>query len=166
MKQFKKSDLKVGYLVELEDGTLCKLEQLQNNYIGLISENDSWIVTLNDEESDDYDENLRDKSNSDYNINEIYGYSDNGYGLYKPCFRELLWERESVNSKRYEIKCIVIEPNYVEGYKTKSDDKIWFTTLDTEDEENELSVSLSISNAKELIESLQEIVDYVEGKDE
>lgn len=164
MKQFKKSDLKVGYLVGLEDGTLCKLEQLQNNYIGLISENDSWIATLNDEESDDYDESLKDKSNSDYNINEIYGYSGNGYELYEPFFRELLWKRESVNSKRYEIECIVIEPNYGEGYKTKSDDKICFTTLDTEDEENELSVSLSISNAKELIDSLQEIVDYVEGK--
>jgi len=167
MKQFTKSDLKVGYLVRLADGTLCRLEQLKNGYIGLVTKDNSWILTLYKEKSDNYDENLKDKSDNSYDINEVYGYSDSGYNLYEIKNRELLWKREDMNFKKYEIECadnekLSIEANYNEGYKANKDYKICLTI--TSDCNDELSVSLSISNAKELIESLQEIIDYVEGK--
>lgn len=94
-KEFTKSDLKVGYLVELNDGSLCRLEQLQNGYIGFITKDGVWISTLFD--TDSYNNNLVDIEDDWFTINKIYDYSNNGYALYDISKRHLLWERKKMN---------------------------------------------------------------------
>jgi transcription antitermination factor NusG len=67
----------------------------------------------------------------------------------KECFK--------INVNEYDR--ITVEPNYDNGYRSKDEDPIMIA-IDNDDEEG--CVGLSISQTKELIDYLKEVIEYIE----
>ena len=78
-------------------------------------------------------------------------------------------KREDINQKEYEFKddmddIFTIMPNYTDGYKQEEDDDIILVDISSDiDIEQGMCSSLTIAQAKEVIKSLKEIVDFVEN---
>lgn len=86
----KKEDLKVGYVVKIRTGKIFMVMPVTPLQLGMISENKTHGFNL-----DCYHEDLRHKSDKNYDITEVYGYKTHLlYTLDVDTFgRELLWAR-------------------------------------------------------------------------
>lgn len=131
---------------------------------------DEW--TLYDESNEaesgneDYNDDMIDKEESSkYDIMEVYGYSTT-FNLFDKEARKLLFKREEIedigkkeyiiNNTPYRIR---LKPNGDSYRECCIKEEIYL-----EIEQKSDFTGLSIDSAKELIKSLQEIVDYVEGE--
>ena len=163
---FTKNDLKVGDILEQYDG-------IKNIYLGkdempVIYKNGFCYNSLsNFDENLIYNKNIREECN----ISKVYRQLNNTYEciwdraeqekkdemLHKEYVIEQIDSGEECPNKDWSIK---ISPNGVDGYgKAEGNMEIVLESLE-EDEQ----LFLSIDGAKELIEHLNEIIDYVEGE--
>ena len=104
-KKFTKNDLKVGYVVKLRDGGLEMVTMS-----GICGSNNSMLISIGTsgvwtDISRNIDDNLCRKDNTrDYDIVEVYGYSQYAYCALKVSTenRELLWKREEAKKMTVE----------------------------------------------------------------
>lgn len=154
---FTLSDIQSGYLCKLRNDKLCLVVQTGE---------DEWTLydICNEAESgnEDYNDDMIDKEESSkYDIMEVYGYSTT-FNLFDKGARKLLFKREEIEDigkKEYNLSKLKISPN-----RETYDDKFTECPIFIESNNGSNFISLSIDSAKELIKSLQEIVDYVEGE--
>lgn len=91
-KEFKKNDIKSGYVVELRDGSRLMAirynQELFNKII--IDEDGEWS------HFDQFNNELTSKISSKYDIMKVYGLSQYPYQALNisPRYRPLLWERK------------------------------------------------------------------------
>ena len=104
---FTLDDLKVGYLVELRDGSGNMVMEVTEGKV-LIEEYNGYYLELNA-----YNNNLNYYGDSDYDIIKVYGFSKYKSKALKFTTkdRELLWERKEIlNGKEKEYLTSFIKP--------------------------------------------------------
>lgn len=142
---FTLDDLKVGYLVELRDGSGNMVMEATEGKV-LIEEYNGYYLELNA-----YNNNLNYDGNSDYDIIKVYGFSKYKSKALKFTTedRELLWERKEIlNGKEKEYLSNFIKPfrNSVESIVKESTDDYEFIVINLNDELNPVSLPLFDQN--------------------
>ena len=138
-------EIKSGYLVELKDGRLFLAVQLADDKIGLIDKNGKAVGRY-------------------YIIKNIYGYS-NSTKMYDVTTRELIYGKEDISKKSYVFEDLNRQVMTIKlDVKKYGDCKKSISFLCAQCWGVSGFFNLPINKAKEVIEALQEIIDYVEGE--
>ena len=166
---FTKNDLKVGDMVGTRDKDKYIVQDnnilanIMCGWMSLNSYDDNMLISK--KEQDEYDE----YGNDNFDIMKVYRVKNTAY--------ECIWDRakqekkDKMLHKEYLIEqidsgkecpnedwSIKIYPNSVDGYgKAEGNIEIVLESL-----EEDATLFLSIDGAKELIEHLNEIIDYIE----
>lgn len=96
-----------------------------------------------------------------FEVLEVYGFSNSNFDLFDPSTRPLLWKKEEdMNFKIYKIGNLEIRPNYKEkedGYKTEKEDFLFIENIN----ENDEYVTIRKSELDAMINALTEIRDFI-----
>lgn len=96
-----------------------------------------------------------------FEVLEVYGFSNSNFDLFDPSTRPLLWKKEEdMNFKIYKIGNLEIRPNYKEkedGYKTEKEDFLFIENIN----ENDEYVTIRKSELDAIINALTEIRDFI-----
>lgn len=143
---FTLDDLKVGYLVELRDGSGNMVMEATEGKV-LIKEYNGYYLELNA-----YNNNLNYDGNSDYDIIKVYGFDEFAYKTldFNTEDRELLWERKEgiLNDAEKEYLGSFIKPfrGSVGSISKESTDDYEFIVIDLNDELVPVSLPMFVKN--------------------
>lgn len=155
---FTLDDLKVGYLVELRDGSGNMVMEATEGKV-LIEEYNGYYLELNA-----YNNNLNYDGNSDYDIIKVYGFSKYKSKALKfnTEDRELLWERKEIlNGKEKEYLSSYIEPfrdrvKYITKYYYEKA-KDYYISIEYE---NDLDTNFPYFAGKEMYKNMETNKEY------
>ena len=152
-KQFTLDDLKVGYLVELRDGSGNMVMEATEGKV-LIEEYNGYYLELNA-----YNNNLNYYGDSYYDIIKVYGFSKYKSKALKFTTedRELLWERKEIlNGKEKEYLTSFIKPfrdrvKYIAKYYDEKA-KDYYISIEYE---NDLDINFPYFAGKEMYKNME-----------
>lgn len=100
----------------------------------------------------------------DYIPIEVYGLSNNEH-LFDSNTRPLLWKKkEDMNKKQYKIGDLIIEPNYMSGYKCEEKiEEEGFIYINRKNENDFYGIAICKSELDDVINALTEIRDFIKG---
>lgn len=156
--EFKIEDIKAGYLIEFEDGDLALGIELKKDELVFVDKNFDAVVEKDRLIKHFYKENC----NGSYAPVKVYGYSEN-YNLFDPSTRPLLWKKEDINQKKYEIGDLKIYPNFREGYigEDEDDEGIIYIEENRGDKIYPDDITIKKSELNDVINALTEIRDFI-----
>lgn len=156
---FTLDDLKVGYLVELRDGSGNMVMEVTEGKV-LIEEYNGYYLELNA-----YNNNLNYYGDSDYDIIKVYGFSKYKSKALKFTTkdRELLWERKEIlNGKEKEYLTSFIKPfrdrvKYIAKYYDEKA-KDYYISIEYE---NDLDINFPYFAGKEMYKNMETNKKYI-----
>lgn len=158
--EFDFNELKAGMAIKTLDSDELIIGVQMKNDIVFFNKNYTPIISKKNIINKIYSEN--------FDVLEVYGFSDDNFNLFDPFTRPLLWKKkEDMNFKEYEIGDIKIIPNYeqnavgckIKGYKTEKEDFLFIENInDYEDE----YITIRKSELEDVINALTEIRDFIE----
>lgn len=156
--EFDFNELKAGMAIKTLDSDELIIGVQMKNDIVFFNKNYTPIISK---------ENIINKIyNENFDVLEVYGFSDDNFNLFDPSTRPLLWKKEDMNFKIYKIGNLKIKPNYceknffakVQGYKTEQEDFLFIENISEDDE----YITINKSEFNGLINALTEIRDFIE----
>lgn len=156
--EFDFNELKAGWAIKTLDSDELIIGVQMKNDIVFFNKNYTPIISKKNIVNKIYSEN--------FDVLEVYGFSDDNFNLFDPSTRPLLWKKkEDMNFKEYEIGNIKIIPNYgtkvlnvnIKGYKTEKEDFLFIENMNVDNE----YTTIRKSELNDVINALTEIRDFI-----
>lgn len=156
--EFDSNELKAGMAIKTLDSDELIIGVQMKNDIVFFNKNYTPIISKKNIVNKIYSEN--------FDVLEVYGFSDDNFNLFDPSTRPLLWKKkEDMNFKVYKIGNLEINPNYrekcfegdVKGYKTEKENFLFVENINDEDE----YITINKSELDGVINALTEIRDFI-----
>lgn len=158
--EFDFNELKAGYAIKTLDSDELIIGVQMEQGIIFFNKHYTPIISKKNIVNNTYAKN--------FEVLEVYGFSNSNFDLFDPSTRPLLWKKEEdMNFKIYKIGNLKIKPNYceknffakVQGYKTEQEDFLFIENISSEDDEY---ITINKSEFNGLINALTEIRDFIE----
>lgn len=157
--EFDFNELKAGYAIKTLDSDELIIGVQMEQGITFFNKHYTPIISKKNIVNNTYVKN--------FEVLEVYGFSNSNFDLFDPSTRPLLWKKEEdMNFKIYKIGNLKIKPNYceknffakVQGYKTEQEDFLFIENISEDDE----YITINKSEFNGLINALTEIRDFIE----